>query len=367
MALTKRYVSVAGSGTNSGVDASNEMTWAQMVTDINTPRVGYKYLVKAGTYANATTTTTITGDGTAASPNVIEGYNSTEGDLLANGWSASGLVTTNFPEISYTGGTAYFNTSGATHLVIRCLKITSAASNYTLRIFTNSEVEQCHIRNTGTNAASACIELVGNDATVTECDLQTASTGSTRAVRPTTRGLFIGCRIKCVPGIAIDTTTVITVTKCTIYESTTGIASTSNLIATDNTIVNCTGNGIDIGTGNTNVCRIVNNHITGCVYAIELNTTGAGNHIAHNRFRDNTSGDIHGGGNWEEGTSVHNVTSDDTDATDFTSQSTGDYSLLVTAAAVTAGTGYRNAIGAHGPGSFPVPFINTRRNTLIGR
>ena len=359
MALTKRYVSVSGSGTNSGVDASNEMTWAQMITDINTPRAGYKYLVKAGTYANATTTTNITGDGSTASPNVIEGYSVTEGDLLDNGRDANGaLVTTGFPAISYTGTTARFASSGANYLVIRCLTITSAASNSTITLGTSSVVSQCKITNTGTNAASTCIDAGQPSNTVEDCDCETASTGAAFAIDlGNDQCLAYGNRIKCVPGQGIRMSALRTMAiKNTIYECTTGIAvtlTTASVTILDNTIVNCTGDGIDIVTATTAHQRIKGNHITGSGgYAIDYNTSTSPKDLGHNRFRDNTSGNINGGGDWEEGVSVSNVTSDDTDALDFTDQGNDNYSLLTTAAAITAGVGYRNPIGASGAGSF---------------
>ena len=359
MALTKRYVSVAGSGTNSGLDTSNEMTWAQMITDLNTPRAGYKYLVKSGNYANAGTTTTLTGDGTTTSPNVIEGYSTTEGDLLANGRDANGaLVTTGFPVVSYTG-TARFAANGATYLVIRNLDITCAASNATVILGTGSSIAQCKVTNTGTNAASSCVDASGGSNTVEDCDCETASTGAAFAIDVGGQeAMAYGNRIKCVPGQGIRMSTTRTLAiKNTIFECTTGIAvtvTTAIVQIIDNTIVNCTGEGIDIVTATTAQSRIKGNHITGCGgYGIDYNTSTCPKDLGHNRFRDNTSGNINGGGDWEEGTSISNVTSDDTDADDFTDQANDNYALKTTSPAITAGVGYRNPIGASGAGSFP--------------
>jgi hypothetical protein len=193
---------------------------------------------------------------------------------------------------------------------------------------------------------------------VEDSDLKTASTGAAFAIDlGGDSALAYGNRIKCVPGQGIRmTATKTSAIKNTIYECTTGIAVTAIsaiLKILDNTIVNCTGDGIDVAAANTAHHKIKGNHITGSGgYGIDFNGATSPKELGHNRFRDNTSGNINGGGDWEEGTSVSNITSDDTDATDFTDQANDNYSLLTTAAAITAGVGYRNPIGASGAGSF---------------
>jgi hypothetical protein len=147
------------------------------------------------------------------------------------------------------------------------------------------------------------------------------------------------------------------VSKCTVFESVTGIENTGSTTTTntiiDNTIVNCSGSGITFVAGLTARQITTGNHITGCGgFGINWNGAVCPKMISHNRFRDNLSGDVSGGGDWVEGSSFGNITSDDTDADDFTDSANDNYSLLVTAPAVTAGLGYRNPIGAHGAGSF---------------
>tara|TARA_R110000868_G_scaffold63328_1_gene191300 strand:+ start:28 stop:1185 length:1158 start_codon:yes stop_codon:yes gene_type:complete len=364
MALTKRYVRADASGTGNGTTDANSgangaFTWAQFITDINTPRAGYKYIVMSigGAFANGTTTTTLTGDGTTTSPNVIEGCYQTEGDLLANGRDSVGaLVTTNFPVISYTGTTARLAFNTADYLVFRCLSVTSAASNPTMQMSIGSVIDQCLVTNTGTNALSQAITSTAINATVSNSDLSTASTGSDSAVKNSGADmLVIGCRIKCVPGVGITTTTRATIVACTIFESTIGvaIAASQTLVVINTTIANCTGDGIDVAAAVILPIRIINCHITGNGgYGVDWNAATCAKTTINNRFRDNTSGDQSVTDDWIEGTSVRNVTSNDTDGDDFTNQGADDYSLLVTAPAIVAGIGYRNPIGAHGAGSF---------------
>lgn len=355
MALTKRYVTQDGAGDLSGTssDFSNAMSWAGMITDLNTPRAGYKYIVK-GNVANAGTTTTLTGDGSTTSPNVIEGCQTSEGDLYANGRSSGGaLNTANFPVISYTG-TGRFDASGATHLVIACLSITSAASNPTVTLGLANTIKNCSVSNTGTNASSVCISMTaaGQDLIIENNDCITASTGAGHAIRTTASdSIIIGNRVKCAPGTGIVTRDSIVMGN-TIYECTNGIASdqtTTYLRILNNTIVNCTADGIDITTGSTQAHVIKGNHITGCGgYGIDFNTSTCAKRLGHNRFRDNTSGNVNGGGDWEEGTSQSDVTSNDTDADDFVDQASDDYSLVAGAPATSKGIGYLIDIGANG-------------------
>jgi hypothetical protein len=116
-----------------------------------------------------------------------------------------------------------------------------------------------------------------------------------------------------------------------------------------NTIVNCAGDGIDIVTSSTAQCNIYCNHITGCGgWGIDFNTSTCQKYLFNNRFRDNTSGSINGDGDYGTSSNWLNVTSDDTDALDFTSQGSNDYSLKAGAAATSRGIGYLVDIGANG-------------------
>lgn len=358
MALTNRYVTVAGAGAHDGTSEANAFTWAEMLTDLNTPRAGYKYLIKSGTYSLTTTIDAPTGDGNATSPNVIEGYSSTEGDLLSSGRDSNGaLVTTNFPEITYTTGK--LNLVGSQFLVIRCLSITAAATSATVTLGVSSLISTCDVTSTGSGASSQAIAMTTpSNPMIRNCDVETTGGSATAAISSQSgSAVFIGNRVKCPSGAGLKVRgSGATYVKNTIYGCVNGIhvdSSSASPNILDNTIVNCTGDGILLTTGTTETITIMGNHITGNGgYGINYQTSTCVKKLGFNRFRDNTSGSISGGGDWEEGTSVNNVTSDDTDETDFADQANDNYSLLNTAPAITAGVGYRNPIGAHGASSF---------------
>lgn len=359
MALTKRYVRADADGTGDGTtDANSGATGAftieQMITDINTPHAAYKYLVKAGTYARTTSSVTLTGDGTPTSPIVIEGFNTTEGDLYAQGRSSGGaLDTTNFPEITFTTG--FLNANGANYLVIACIKLSGAPANAVLVATSRFQGRRLHVTNTNSSSASGTgISLGSIESTLIDCDVLTTSGGGTNAIRSlSSNNVISGCRAKCPAGTGILIRSSTTVRGCTIYEcGTHGVATDnvpSNPIIMDNTIVNCSSNGIDIIASSTAIHVITGNHITGCGgYGIEFNASTCVKTLGWNRFRDNTSGNINGTDDWTEDTICIQITSDDSDADDFTDQTTDDYSLKSTAAGHFKNIGYLKNIGANG-------------------
>lgn len=355
MALTKRYVraDAAGGGdgttdTNSG--ANGAFTWAEMIADLNTPHAAYKYLVKTGTYAQGATATTLTGDGTTTSPIVIEGFNSTEGDLYLGRSSGGALNTTNFPEITFSTGN--FDASGAQFLRVACLKFSCTGNAGTLVDLTaRGMIINCDVSAGGTTKG---ISLGSSDAEAINCDVTTAASGGTYGIRTLSDDdMVFGCRITCPNGNGITCRSTPVIANNTIFDcggngiGTDNIASRPTIIS--NTIANCSGDGINIITASTGFHTIVGNHITGNGgYGINFNTSTCVKLLGFNRFRDNTSGNVSGGGEWEEGTSQANVTSDDTDADDFTDATTDDYSLVAGAPATSKNVGYLIDIGANG-------------------
>lgn len=349
MALTKRYVRADADGTGDGTTDANSgatgaLTIAQMITDLNTPHAGYKYLIKTGTYARTTSSISLSGDGTTTSPIVIEGFNTTEGDLYAQGRTTAGpLDTTNFPEITFTSG--IFDATGAQFLVMNCLRITSAASNYTLSTTARFTGRRLAITNTGTNSASNCVSLASSDTSLIDCDLLSTAAGGTSCLRSTADDALINkCRIKCPAGNGILTRSRSLIIGNTIYECGANGIATDNISAAtrvvNNTIVNCTSDGIELITGTTGSLLAINNHITGNgAWGIEFNTSTCMKILGRNRFRDNTSGEVNGGGDWEEGAGLDNITTDSDDPTEFVDSSTDDYRLSSAALAFGLGIG----------------------------
>lgn len=350
MALTERYVTPTGAGSHDGTSEANAFSFAEMVADINTPRTGYRYNVKQGTYSLGAMVT-ITGDGSTTSPNVIRGYKTTPGDATLGRITGGALDQSSMPTIAF-GATFRFILSGGTHLVLEALKVTGSVANSLVIIGVDSLATNCVIENASTSASAigiaannATSEVIGNDVTL--------SNGVAGSIGISTTSVCCHNRVKNAggTGISIEATT----KPCahnTVFESGIGISTTSTTTAyslMNNTIVNCSGDGIDIVTSTTAIQTIIGNHITGCGgYGIDFNTSTCSKVLVNNRFRDNTSSNINGDGDWGLGTNQLNITSDDTDALDFTDQSADDYSLKTGAAGARRGLAYLSNIGSEG-------------------
>jgi len=352
MAITERYVSATGGGTHDGTTEANAFTWAEMITDINTPRVGYRYWVKGA--ISLTGTTTITGDGDATSPNVIAGYNSTIGDVTFLRGSDGKLIETNMPVITYDSTFGFTSTSG-NFLVLAGMKFVGERASPLLTLTAaDTYVFGCVINNTSTSASAGCISQSSTTGNCLNCDmyLPNAADGATALLN----GIYaVGNRIQAaaaVDGITTSGTTSLRIEKNTIIGCKRGIVKTNTggaFDCFDNTIVGAAGDGIDIVTGTTVRCTIIGNHITGCGgYGIDFNTSTCVKILAANRFRDNTSGSVNGGGDYETATSWMRITSDDSDADDFADSGSGIYSLKSTAAGYQKSLGFLNNIGAAG-------------------
>jgi hypothetical protein len=357
MAITERYVraDAAGGGdgtTDAASGANGAFTWAEMITDINTPRVGYRYNVKQGTYTLAATST-FTGDGNTTSPNIIRGFKTTIGDATLGRSSGGALDASNMPTIAYNSGFR-FDASGSTSLIVEALSITGTVANSLLSIADLSAAYNNIVVNSSNSASARAIENAGQSSRVWNNDASLPSgVASARVISAT--GSAVGNRVtgnNAAVGIYVGNNGGKVIALNTVYNCGPGI--TKNTTGAEfecgfNTIVNCSGDGIDVVTSSTAQCNIYCNHITGCSgWAIDFNTSTCQKYLFNNRFRDNSSGEINGGGDYQTSSNWLNITSDDTDALDFTNQGSNDYSLKAGAAATSKAIGYLMDIGANG-------------------
>jgi hypothetical protein len=361
MAITERYVTTTGAGAHDGTTEGNAFTWAEMVTDINTPRVGYRYNVKAGTYS-LSASDTITADGTAASGNCIRGYNSTIGDLDDQGRTSNfgALDTTNFPTLAY-GSTFRFVASGADFLHLQNFIVTGDVSAALVHLTTSGTLTQVKSTNSSTNSAGTAI-TVGVCGVVNRCDADcTGASGPTACIL--TGGadaLFNDCRVVDCPNAAIATSAAsTTISNCVFGKDVDGAAisyTSGTTSAAPPKIVNCTsfsaGASFYSGpnTALTKPVSIINCHVTDTTgYLATSGYVGTGDlpiYMAHNRTRDLSSGVVNGFADWATITTVGHVTTDGGDnTTDYTDGANNDLSLITTAPGRGVGT-LGNDIGA---------------------
>lgn len=374
MAITERYVraDAAGGGdgtTDANSGATGAFTWGEMITDINTPRVGYRYNVKQGTYS-LSATTTITGDGTTTSPNIIRGYKDTPGDATL-GRGANGLIdTSNMPTISYTSSSYNFSASGANYLIVESLIIEgNTGSSMALVSGTGSCIFNCVV-NQNTTSVGDGIEN-GSSSMILGCDVYLPNGSSSAAEALSTLGPTIankvfmgangtGINLRNNPNLIAFNTVV--GGNVGINKNTAG----QTALVLFNTVADASGDGIDFAGASTARVIIIGNHVTGCGgYGIDFNSSTCDKYVYANRFRDNTSGNMSATDDWSGSTNVFQVDTAGSDSVDFTSVASLDYSLKSTAPA------YQKALFAHymnigGNGTPAGASAGTRATPFVG-
>lgn len=188
MALTEKYVSVAGGGAHDGTTEADAWTFAEMITAA--PAAGTRVNVISGTYSVGAYTV---GTGTAAAPFVIRGYNTTIGDLDNQGRNADGtLNTTNMPDITITA----LWTPGALS-ILQNLDITGALSSALISSSTidNIWMISCRTVNTQNNAVAKTV-FFDQSCQFINCDFECNGAAHSAVVNPDGAVSFFGCRFK---------------------------------------------------------------------------------------------------------------------------------------------------------------------------
>lgn len=281
MAWTERYVraDAAGGGdgtTNTNSGANGAWTLAEGITN---EAAGMRLNVKAGTYANTTTSRTLAAVGTTTAPIWWRGFDTTPGDLDSD-------ITTAKPLFTFTSGV--FTVSGAHHIISNLSVLGTSATGPLFVI----SAANCHIdrirsehQNAGSN--SLALNITSTQTRITRSWFKTTSTAS-RTVDAAGESVFDGCvflgggdgiRVSAnctiancmctgngAHGINLSAASsrTLAIINCTIYGATTdGIrlgALPSCGLFLRNEITNCGGWGINNATGtNTNVVSRVGN------------------------------------------------------------------------------------------------------------
>ncbi len=357
MAITEYYVSAAGAGTNSGADAANALTWAQMITQINALGAGggagrrYNY---AGTSARTTTNDNITVGGTVANPLIIRGCSSLSSITDGNQGRTSTngpLITTNFGVLTYTSGRLNLTS----YTVIENISISaSSLNNYLLFVAFYALIHHCDLVISGTGGASArAIGLSDVGASAIDCDVSNTCTTAVAAITVAGSGTkIVGCRINCTNAVGIGYTAAYgAIVDNIIANSVTGISLTAgagnsgSILVYHNTIYNCSAEGILFpnSASTTGIMIAMNNHIQDCGQSIDSAYAATANLSvwwAYNRT-DNTSPDA-GFADWQTASDYGNITT----ATALEYPGSGDYNLTAGTSAIGAGFPKYASMGA---------------------
>jgi hypothetical protein len=326
MAITERYVTATAAG---GGDGSSGSPWT-LTEAFASAAAGDRVNIKVGTYTR-TADDTVTPDGTAASPIVFRGYNSTIGDLDSQGRTAEGtgpLDTTNFPVIAYNSGYR-LAASGATYTIWQNLKITGNVNNSLLHGSTTiAEVVRCYAENANTGGSTIGIAAQ----VMIECDANlTGGSGTSGAFYVGEAGHAESCRVIASPNAGFVIAGRATFVDCTVVDSG-GPAFLVNHTGTTITlprlihctVYSCGGDAVSIpDAAFTTPLVMIGCHITdGAGYAVNNLGSATRNLMvisARNRFRDNTSGNYNGFADWAAATSFGDVTTAGSATADYQS------------------------------------------------
>jgi hypothetical protein len=183
-AWTEKYVSVAGAGAHDGTSEANAWTLTEAVAVAHAD--GTRINIKAGTYANTTTTQTFAEAGTTTGAIWWRGYNTTIGDIDADNSLAKPEITFTTGQFAVSGAFQWFhnlNISGACTTAGGQVNCTGADCRF----------RRCRFTNTAANAASSAFATsTGSRSKVFAC--WATCTTSANVYSITTAGTtLIGC------------------------------------------------------------------------------------------------------------------------------------------------------------------------------
>jgi hypothetical protein len=251
MAWTERYVRSDAAGGGDGTTNTNSGgTGAWTLTEaVAAVAAGHRVNVRAGTYANTTTTHTFATAGTTTAPIWWRGFTSSPGDLDTEPTS-NRVPGTDTPHFTSTTGRLLF--SGAYQIVSNLAATATGAINNSLLNASGGTFKGHRLRldNQSANASSRALTTAtvnGNE--FTACYFKATST-ATSVAQYTATALFLGCAFEG-GGIGLDgNTSTVVVTGCVFNNlGSHGILSTSTqIVVTGCTFYSCGGDGIRMST-----------------------------------------------------------------------------------------------------------------------
>jgi hypothetical protein len=349
-----------------------------MLTNVAAGDVVY---LKAGTYSRTTANDTTTNAGSATSPIVIQGTDSSWVPITPTRTNDHGdLVTTNFPLLSYTSG----SWTSKAFTVMRAISATATTRNGgVVNDAADAYFFGCSFGTTSTAANAAAIATGSARAALINCDLSNtaASGGGTLggAIYCSSNGRIINCRVTAsggntVPAIRLAGSNAVPVLLgCTIYAAAghhiyNGGTSCGPLIYGCTLVDNAgtTMDGYHVITGSTVSHLLLSNLITDETnYGILAEDAGCAIFGAYNRLDRNTTGATSGATDWLAATSYgHNTTSAvRTDEYNSPGSANYDYRLKTGSPAKDTGLWGTGDIGAL---QRPEPTYPTAGNVLTG-
>lgn len=373
MAITEKYVSIAGGGAHDGSTTSDSYTFTEMVTAINAlapAGAATRFNIQEGAYTR-TANDVPTGDGTATIPIILRGVDTSWAAIVPTKDSAGKLVTTHFPVITYNS-TFRWNGNGADHLQYENLVFAGSVSAYVFTAGTAfCTIKRVIVTNSSTNTGAGAIISSGLLIAI-DCEGTTSATGAATAAALSVQSSssIIGGRYTCPAGPGILITGTVLLDHVLVFDcGSDGIQNTT--AATSATLIGCTlyhngASGWKLAASTTGIQKLIGNHITdNAVNGVNINSSIAFQFIQdNNRFRDNTSGDFGSGTDWTTGGGIANITGGSGAAVDYIDAiTTKNFALKSNAVGRNGNVGFYNDIGSSGS---PVVRTNNNQVVLIG-
>lgn len=345
MALTQRFVSAAGVAIYS-LSTSN-LTPMSLDTALANAVAGDWLLVQNGTYSRSASDA-VANAGSLTSQVIWEGVN-TDWSLITDGRTpGGGLVTTNYPSVSYAAG---FNFTASGNNVLRHLNFSGNISGAVVATGSNTEVDQCSSANSSTNAAATGFTVGVGGGKILGCDgVLSGGSGGLAAISVTTASVVIksGRYTGGAGAPAISTTSGCSVLSATLFNSTFGIASaqTSGQTLYDHlTIVGCSSDGIKL-TGTVTVPVLISNCLITDNGGFPINCGAVAPIVTRNNcYRNNTGGNVvNGATDWTSASGVGCISGNGT--SDYVNKTGNDFRIVQTSPARNAGLPQFSDIGA---------------------
>jgi len=284
-----KYVTAAAAGGGDG-SAGSPWTLAEAIAAVAS---GDRVNIKAGVYANTTTSLTFATAGTTTAPIWWRGYSATIGDLD----TLASHTTLTLPSITFTTG--QFISTGA-HQIFSNLSVTSAATAAGGAVYVTggtSKLIRCRVINSAANVGAAAVTFA-TGANNYLIGSYLSSNAAANVVKDTASGASIDqCYISGGLGGIVGGGTEIITNNVIVGAAVDGINDNGRLVAIGNTIASNGGDGIELTAISTNTSIIAHNVIANNTGVGVKNSSGANTDqmlLWDNVFYTNGGGNLSG-------------------------------------------------------------------------
>ncbi len=356
MALTTKYITPAGAGAHTGVDAANAYTLAE---GLAAATAGTRLLALGGSFSIGSLTSA--NSGTATSPIILEAAVAAVGDLLPGGANYSRAL----------GGTNALATTGRATITLDAeaaltllnfwifagFNVVCNTDGTPILLGTNGLALTNIVTNSSTGAVNGpgCIvagtngRVIDNDvacaASVTAGGSLIAATSNTTAIRVIGNRIIGDSTSKLSAGIFCGGASEIEKNVIARCAKGINITSTAAVLSIHQNTIAFNTTGITLPSGMTSLQDVIGNMITdNTTTGLECGSTATAVSLQYNRLVRNGTA-IANGGDWVTATQQGNNT---TAGNDYVAPTTNDFRLLLTSPANTGGQ-FGGGVGSYSP------------------